>query len=215
MITSKTTKSNNLSSLYFLLKDHKEMLAWRPVVTGCNGNTLGLSNSVSEFLEATANSIINAAEVVSTEDLLADVTEANKKMTARIVEKCERGEEIDWEEEIVMFGSDVIALFPSLTSERTGEIVRREIAKSSMKVEGINHRLVCLYISLNRDKTGELGSLEGLMPWRRGKTGTKAGMKNKNLNSKDVEAVEKTLEWPARVATEGEQRELIARMGEI
>ena len=79
VISSKTTKSNNLSSLYFLIKDHKEKLAWRPVVTGCSGNTLGLSNSVSEFLEAVANSIIDAAEVISTEDLLPNIAELNRK----------------------------------------------------------------------------------------------------------------------------------------
>ena len=159
-------------------KEKNSTVAWRPVVTGCNGNTLGLSNSVSEFLEAVANSIIDAAEVISTEDLLSNIAELNRKRTAKLRERTERGEEIDWEKEMIMFGSDVVALFPSLTSERTGEIVRREISKSCMRVDGVNYKMVCLYISLNREKTGDLGSLEGLMPWRRGKTGRAAGMKN-------------------------------------
>ena len=79
IMTSKTTKSNNLSSLYFLLKDHKLTLAARPVVTDCNGNSLGLSNSVSDFLESIANSIREAYEVLSSKDLLARYRSVTKE----------------------------------------------------------------------------------------------------------------------------------------
>ena len=150
IITSKTTKSNNLSSLYFLIKDHKATLAVRPVVTGCSGNSLGLSNSVSDLLEAVANSVIDAYEVISSEDLLAEVHECNRKVTEKIKAKMQRGEEIDWEKELIMFGSDVVALFPSLTSENTGRIVRRQIQKSSMKFKGMDFKQIILYVMLNR-----------------------------------------------------------------
>merc|ERR1712105_451297 len=52
VMESKTTRSNNLASMYLLLKDHKEKLGERVVVSGCNYNTRGLSNMVSEFLES-------------------------------------------------------------------------------------------------------------------------------------------------------------------
>ena len=77
-----------------------------------------------------------------------------------------------------MFESDMIALITSLTTQRTEEIV-------------INNRIVRLCLPQKRQLcSGELGSLEGLMPWRKGKT--KAGMKNTNQKSKGAEAVEKT-----------------------
>ena len=215
VINSKVSRSNNLSSLYFLLKDHKLTLAARPVVTGCNGNSLGLSNSVSDFLESIANSILNAYEVISSEDLLAKIAECNRKVSEKIKEKIERGEKVDWEEEIVIFGNDVVALFPSMTSANTGRIIRRQISKSGMKIDGIDYKHVLLYIMLNKNMTGDLGSLVRLLPWRRGVTGTAPGMKNKNLNSKNYDDILKTWEFPDRYPTDGEKRELLARMGEI
>jgi hypothetical protein len=49
-------------------------------VTGCSGNTRGLSNSVSNFLESIANSMENKFERISSEDMLHSSKEANKKM---------------------------------------------------------------------------------------------------------------------------------------
>ena len=43
---SKQTKSENMANMYMLAKDHKTELAWRKVVSGCDSDTLGLSNSV-------------------------------------------------------------------------------------------------------------------------------------------------------------------------
>ena len=40
---SKQTRSKNLASMYMMLKDHKDELVWRKVVTGCDSDTLGLS----------------------------------------------------------------------------------------------------------------------------------------------------------------------------
>ena len=77
-----------------LLKEHKKDLATRPVVSGCDSNTLGLSNMVSEFIDAVANSIDNPYEVISTEDLLARVHEFNIMMTILREEKISKGKDI-------------------------------------------------------------------------------------------------------------------------
>ena len=215
VINSKITNSNNLSSLYFLIKDHKNTLAARPVVTGCSGNSLGLSNSVSELLESVANSVVNAYEVISSEDLLAKIRECNKKVMKKIEEKMKRGEEIDWERELVVFGNDVVALFPSMTSANTGRIIRRQMQKSSMKIEGLDFQHVILYVMLNRHMTGDLGSLRRLFPWKRGASGVEPGMKNKNINSKNHDDILKTWQFPEKEPTEAEKRELVARLGEI
>ena len=55
-MTSKTTTSNNTASMYIALKDHKPGDKSRPIVTGHSSNTRGMSNSVSDVLEAVANS---------------------------------------------------------------------------------------------------------------------------------------------------------------
>ena len=154
IISSKKSLSNNLESLYFLLKDHKLVLAARTVVKGCNSNSLGLSNSVSDFLEAVANSIVDAFEVISTEDLLARIAQCNKRFSKEIEARMEQGEVIDWDKEMVIIGMDVVALFPSMTSENSGQIIRSQIFNSGMTVEGLNYRLLSLYIKLNKDKTG-------------------------------------------------------------
>jgi hypothetical protein len=83
IMTSKTTTSNNVASMWLALKDHKEGGKSRGIVTGCNSNSKGLSNSVSDVLEAVANSEESPYEVVSGEDMLARVHEANKRNSAR------------------------------------------------------------------------------------------------------------------------------------
>ena len=62
---SKRTKSENLANMYLLAKDHKAEMGWRKVVTGCDSDTLGLSNSVSELLEAVCNSLDAPYEEIS------------------------------------------------------------------------------------------------------------------------------------------------------
>ena len=53
IIDSKVVSSEQLASMYLMYKDHKEKRAKRPVVTGCNSNTKGMSNSVCDLLEKT------------------------------------------------------------------------------------------------------------------------------------------------------------------
>ena len=74
IIDSKVVSSEQLASLYLMYKDHKkEKGSTRPVVTGCNSNTKGFSNSVSDLLESVNKAKEEAYEVVSGEDMLAKV----------------------------------------------------------------------------------------------------------------------------------------------
>ena len=67
------------------LKDHKkEPGESRPIVTGCSGNTRGLSNSVSNFLESIANTIGNKFECISSEVMLANTKKADKEVMEMI-----------------------------------------------------------------------------------------------------------------------------------
>ena len=83
IMTSKSTTSNNVASMWLALKDHKNGDKTRGIVTGCTSNSKGLSNSVSDVLEAVANGERDTYEVCSGEDMLSRVHEANKRNQAR------------------------------------------------------------------------------------------------------------------------------------
>ena len=68
--------------------------------------------------------------------------------------KIARGKTLDeTEEDLILFRSDVVDLFHSMSARQTGEIVRRKVEKSPLVCAGIDFQQVCLYIALNRDKT--------------------------------------------------------------
>ena len=52
IMTSKQSESENAATKYHMYKDHKAEGGWRPVVSGCKSDTLGLSNTLSETVEA-------------------------------------------------------------------------------------------------------------------------------------------------------------------
>ena len=85
IMESKTTKSRNVAKMRLLYKDHKALpRKTRPLVTGNTSDTLGLSNTVSDVIEAVANNSKNAHELVSTEDLLAKTKIFNRRASERM-----------------------------------------------------------------------------------------------------------------------------------
>ena len=84
---SKITNSENRAELYLSYKDHKKVPGkTRPIATGCTSNTLALSNSVSSLVESLANSEERKYEVISSEDLLYEVTEHDDKVRKMRIE---------------------------------------------------------------------------------------------------------------------------------
>ena len=118
-----------------MYKDHKKEGGWRPVVSGCNSNTLGLSNLLSDLVESVCGAVSDPYEVISSDDMLSRIETFNMKVEK---EKLERGGEWDWRQEWMLLGSDVVALFPSLSAERTAACVRRQAEKSTIKWENID-----------------------------------------------------------------------------
>ena len=123
-----------------MAKDHKKEGGFRPVVSGCNSDTLGLSNALSEVVEAVCVGVERPYEGVSSEDMLARVYEFNDKMMAKDddighddTEADKRKENTDaanenvdpWED-LILIDSDVKALFPSLSALETGKAVRKQ-----------------------------------------------------------------------------------------
>ena len=90
VIQSKTSKSENRAKLYLSFKDHKKgQEKTRPIGTANTSNTRAFANSVSDLLEAVADSEVRKFEVISTEDLMHGV----KKNNAKIAEEKKRKEE--------------------------------------------------------------------------------------------------------------------------
>ena len=84
-----------------MYKDHKEGKKTRPVITGCNSNSMGFFNSVTDLLESVNKANQDPYEVISSEDMLANTEKFNEK-ARKIMEEgrehllrkisCRRGE---------------------------------------------------------------------------------------------------------------------------
>ena len=83
-----------------------------------------------------------------------------------------------------LLGLDVEALFPSMSSKKTGEIVRKRIMRSGIEVKGFNWKLGLVYIVINKHLTSNLGSLWKILPYRRKVGGTTPGMASKGMQRK-------------------------------
>ena len=81
ILESKLSESCNIAPSYYMYKDHKAEGGFRQVVGGCSSNTLGLSNLLSEVLESIASARKDPYEVISTEDMLARIDDANEKIS--------------------------------------------------------------------------------------------------------------------------------------
>ena len=130
IINSKITNSETCAPKYYIFKDHKEKESWRPVVSGCTSNTLGISNFLSDIVESVCTAVKDPYEVISSEDLLYRVEKFNKEIEKERAEKLSEGLDYDWRKDWMLIGSDVSALFPSLTRDRTAKAVRRQTEKS-------------------------------------------------------------------------------------
>ena len=90
---SKIVNSETAAPKYYLYKDHKKVESWRPVVSGCSSNTLGLSNLLSDIVESICNSVRQPYEVISSVDMLARFEIFNKMVDQK---RSEFGEKWDW-----------------------------------------------------------------------------------------------------------------------
>ena len=127
----------------------------------------------------------------------------------------ECGPGLYWEDqEIVLLGLDVVALFPSMQSRNTGKIIRQYVLQSPLKIDGFDWREGARYIVINKEYTGDLKCIWNVLPWRRETNGTAPGMKAKELNSKKGN-VEKQWQFPRATPTPTQIREIQARCAEI
>ena len=121
----------------------------------------------------------------------------------------------DEEEESCLIGCDVVALFPSLTSRRTGEIVRERLLKSKLEFPGFDDKQGRRYIILNKHLTGDLKKIEKILPWRRKEGGGSKPTMTGSMGTKLDDDPEGQWIFPNRELTKEEIREIVARCAEI
>ena len=101
---------------------------------------------LSDIVESVCQAVKDPFEVISSEDLLARINEFN----GEIKRKIENEENYDWRKEYILLVTDVVSLFPSLSAEKTGEALRKQVEKSSIIWEDIDDKWLSLYVRLNR-----------------------------------------------------------------
>ena len=107
-------------------------------------------------------------EVISSEDLLSRIEKFNGWVAKQ---------ETDWRESYMLLGSNVTALFPSLTKERTAQAVNRQAKKSEITWTNIDEKSLTLYIHLNRYLSSNVDEIAHLIPKKRPhKRGREPGM---------------------------------------
>ena len=78
------------------------------MVGGCSSDTLGLSNTLSEVVEAVCMATENPFEVISSEDMLSRVIACYAK-----IENMAENENWSLDQDWILLGSDIKSLFPS------------------------------------------------------------------------------------------------------
>ena len=102
------------------------------------------------------------------------------KDSRRTIQSCEVNPEDlqDYQTPMVVMGSDVVALYPSMDTRGVGDIVREAVKKSDIDWRGVDYMEAVRYIALNWTEEQCKGSrLRKVLPWRRKKGGTRPGIR--------------------------------------
>ena len=110
---------------------------------------------------------------------------------------------------------DVVSLFPSMTADTTGRIVRERVAQSTMKVEGFRWKKAAIYIKLNRNLTSRISNqVKRFLPVRKKRQGVEPGMGSEGLKREDG-TEEKQWIFTERKITEQIEKEMMGLVAEI
>ena len=175
----------SLPPLYIMIKDHKviqpgKLPGVRTVVANHKAMGVHLSNSVSELVEAVADTFEGDFESISTEDAASRIDNYNSKI------------ELNEDEIRYLMGADAISLFPSLDNMKAAQLVAEEFLNGSLIVEGADYQEIALYVALNwSPDTIRSRGLQEYAPTRRSKYGQRPGITGEGAmgQSKECKAV--------------------------
>ena len=100
--------------------------------------------------------------------LVMDCDQCGPAVTECVLDDCEECGN-SWVREdylLCVIGNDVISLFSSRGSVTNGKIVRGEVERPSIEIEGFNVKLGLKYIAMNEEYTSDLEPLRMLLPVR-------------------------------------------------
>ena len=116
---------------------------------------------------------------------------------------------------MIVIGSDVEALYPSLVDTQVAEIVFRAVMETDVKIEGVSYQEGVRYIALNSTaKDCRTGELRRVLPWRRHVNGTRPGITGEGPMGAEVGDQEQWV-FPKVELTDREKRLIIATVMKI
>ena len=159
---------NSPAPMYVLVKDHKqvaqgELPKTRPVVAGCSSYNVGMSELLSELLEAVYKAKEDKVGVISSDDFLASLHILNKdlsKKNLKIYDPNNPAHVSGEEDTVTMIASDVVALFPSMQVNNTARICGKMVRKTELSIEDLDVTEMLLYLRLNQDLVTNLKEVE-------------------------------------------------------
>ena len=121
----------------------------------------------------------------------------------------------DRDKKMLVVGSDVEALYPSLEDMAVAEICYKAVMESKVKFEGVNYREAVLYVALNwTAQQCRLSKLRRVLPRRAKNSGTRPGMTGEEALDAGGKASKQWV-WPKVCLTEEEKRMIVATVIQI
>ena len=88
---------------------------------------------------------------------------------------------------MVVIGTDVEALFPSLDINKVGDRMKEAVLCSTITWEGVNYMEAVRYIALNwTEEMCRKSKLRRVLPWRRKRQGTRPGVRGQGPKGPEV-----------------------------
>ena len=121
----------------------------------------------------------------------------------------------DFENPMTIVGSDVVNLYPSMEISEVMETVEEAIKEAGITWEGIDYCEAARYLALNwSEEECRQSSLRRVLPWRRGKRGSRPGMRGTGPRGKTRGDQEQWI-FPPIVLEQWEKDELISQVVKI
>ena len=122
----------------------------------------------------------------------------------------------DFDEPMVIIGSDVISLYPNLDVTKVSKEMREAIKVAKIEWEEVDYREAARYVALNWSREQcERSPLSRILPRRRGRTGVRPGIKGKGPRGKECGDQEQWIFAENLIITAEEREELIATVVSI
>ena len=84
-------------------------------------------------------------------------------------------------------GSDVVALFPSLSADVTSKIVRKQVTKSPITWQNIDHTWLRMYVHLNEHLSSYISTVRHFLPYKKkGRKVKESGMSSDECKRRNL-----------------------------